>query len=92
MRLTPQMETLIVLLGISIVIWILLAFYKSRLAREEEDKVFLGAKPEQMNEEHSKLMAKMDRLSKPMWAIGILTVLLLLATIGVWIYQGLLAS
>ncbi len=92
MHLTPQLQILIILFGISVLVWLILAVYKSRLSREEEDKVFLGTTPERMNEEHSKLMEKVTRLSKPMWIVGVVTVLLLLATIGMWIYQGLLAS
>lgn len=92
MQLTPELKILIILFGISVLVWLILALYKSRLAREEEDKVFLGTTPERLNEEHSKIMERVSRLSKPMWIVGLVTVLLLLAAIGTWIYQGLLAS
>jgi hypothetical protein len=90
--LTPQLKILIVLFVISVVIWFILIVYKKRLEREEEDKVFLGSTPERLNEEQTKLLEKVNRLSKPMWIVGSVTVLLLLSAVGVWIYQGLLRN
>jgi uncharacterized membrane protein len=92
MTLSPQLEILIILFGISLIIWILLLIYKSRLARQEEQQVFLGTPPERLGEKQTELLKKVNRLSKPLWIFGLLTIFLLLATLGVWIYQGLLSS
>jgi hypothetical protein len=75
----------------SLVIWFCLIIYKKRLERQEEDKVFLTT-PERMGEEQRQILQKVMGLSKPLWIFGTLTVLLLLCTIGVWIYQGLLSN
>lgn len=90
--LTPQLEIMIALFIISVVIWFILILYKKKLERQEEEKVFLGSTPERLNEEQRKLLDKVNQLSKPMWIIGTLTVLLLLGSLAVWIYQGLLRT
>jgi hypothetical protein len=92
MKLTPQLGTLIVLFVISVVVWIALLIYKSRLEREEEDKIFLGTTPERLKEEDAALLQKVNRISKPIWIVGVITVLLLFGAVAVWIYQGLLSS
>lgn len=92
MKLTPQLLTLVVLFAISVVVWIALLIYKGRLEREEEDKVFLGTTPERLKAEDAALLEKVNRLSKPIWIVGVISVLLLCGAVAVWIYQGLLSS
>lgn len=87
--LTPQLEFLIGLFILFVVVWFILIIYKRRLERAEEG-VLLGVTPERLNPEQAAVLDKVNRLSKPMWIIGTLTVLALLATIAMWIYQGLL--
>lgn len=83
----PQLEILVVLLVISIVVFLILLIYKSRLEREGEDA--LRTTPERLNEKQRALLKKVDNLSKPMWIVGTLVVILVLASIGLWIVQGL---
>lgn len=89
--LTPQLEIPIALFIVCVFVWFILIVYKKKLEREEEEKVFLGSTPERLGAEQTAIMQKVNRLSKPMWTIGILTVFFLLASLAVWIYQGLLA-
>ncbi len=91
MSLSPQLEILVVLFCISLVVWFVMIVYKSRLERTAEERVFLAKTPD-LSEQDSQLLRKVNRLSVPMWIIGILTVLLLLAVLGTWIYQGLASS
>ena len=90
--LSPQLKILIGLFVVSLVVWFVLIIYKSKLEREEEDKVFLGTTPERLGEEQTALLEKVNRLSKPMWIAGTLTVLFMLAAVAMWIYQGLLRT
>jgi len=90
--LTPQLKILIGLFIVSVVIWFILIVYKKKLERQEEEKVFLGSTPERLNDEQRQLLDKVNQLSKPLWIVGTLTVLLLLSAVGVWIYQGLLRN
>lgn len=88
--LTPQLKILIVLFAVSLIVWIGLILYKKQLEREVEDKVFLGSTPERLGEKQAALLQKVNKLSMPMWIFGSLTVLLLIGTIGMWLYQGLM--
>lgn len=88
--LTPQLKILIGLFAVSLIIWIGLILYKKSLEREVEDKVFLGTTPERLGEKQAALLQKVNKLSMPMWIFGTLTVLLLLGTVGMWLYQGLM--
>lgn len=87
--LTPQLKILIGLFIISVVIWFILIIYKKKLERQEEDKIFLGATPERLNEEQRKLLDKVNQLSKPLWIVGTLTILFLLGALAMWVYQGI---
>lgn len=90
--LTPQLKILIVLLAISLIVWIVLILYKRKLEQEVEDKVLLGTTPERLSEKQAALLQKVDKASKPIWIFGTLTVLLVIATVGLWLYQGLMGS
>ncbi|HEV2388264.1 MAG TPA: hypothetical protein VGS20_13525 [Candidatus Acidoferrales bacterium] len=91
MTLDPKLELLIILFAISVVVWLALIIYRGRLAREEEDQVFLGTTPERLTEKDRAIMKRVARLSTPIWIVGVLMVLLLLASICLWVYQGLMA-
>ena len=91
MKFTPQVEMLFGLFVLSVIIWIILIIYKSRLESQGQDKISLGT-TERLKPEDAELLKKVDRMSKPLWAVGIITVLLLCATVAMWIYQGLLSS
>jgi hypothetical protein len=88
--LTPELKILVGLFTVSLVVWFILIIYKSKLEREEEEQVFLKSTPERLGEKQAALLQKVNKLSKPMWIVGTLTVLLMLAAVGMWIYQGLL--
>jgi uncharacterized membrane protein len=83
----PLLRILIILFGVSIVIFLILLIYKSRLERQG-DEVFRTT-PERMSEQQKALLQKVNNLSKPLWIVGTLTVLLLLASVGWWIVTGL---
>lgn len=88
----PPLEILIALFVASLVIWMVLVIYKSKLDREVEEKVLLGSTPERLGEAQQKVLNKVNGLSKWLWTFGVLTVLLLLGAVGTWIYYGILRS
>lgn len=83
----PLLEVLIILLGISIVVFLLLLFYKAKLERQGDEA--FRTTPERLNDKQRAVLRKVDSLSKPMWIVGTLMVLFLIASVGWWIYQGL---
>lgn len=90
MDLNPTLKLLIVLFVASLVIWLLLLIYKSRLEQAGED-VFRTT-PERLTEEQKKVLQKVDRLSIPMWIFGILSIVILLCSVAYWLYSGLMGS
>lgn len=78
---------LVVLLAISVVVFLILLIYKGKLERKG-DEVFRTT-PERLNDQQKAMLKKVDSLSKPLWIVGTLMVLLGLASIGWWIYIGL---
>jgi hypothetical protein len=92
MTLQPPLEILIALFVASLVIWLILVFYKSRLEREVEEKVLLGSTPERLGAEQQKILNKVNGMSKWLWMFGVLTVVFLLGAVGAWIYYGILRS
>ncbi len=92
MMVKSPLEILIALFVASLVIWLVLVIYKSKLEREVEEKVFLGSTPERLGEEQQKVLNKVNGLSKWLWTFGVLTVALLLGAVGTWIYYGILRS
>lgn len=78
---------LVVLLAISVVVFLILLIYKGKLERKGEE--VLRTTPERLNDQQKAVLKKVDNLSKPLWIVGTLVVLLALASIGWWIYLGL---
>jgi hypothetical protein len=83
----PVLRILVILLVISIVVFLILLLYKGRLERQGEDA--FRTTPERLNDKQKALLKKVDSLSTPLWIVGTLMVLLVLGTLGWWIYQGL---
>lgn len=91
MMLDPKLFSLIVLFVVCAVLWLIVILYRGRLMRDEEDKVFLASTREQMGTEQQAIMKKVSALSMPIWILGVLAIIFLLASIALWIYQGLMA-
>lgn len=83
----PLLRTLLILLVISIVVFLILLVYKSRLQRQEDDA--FRTTPERLTDAQKAVMKKVGSLSTPLWIVGTLVILLLLASVGWWIVQGL---
>ncbi|HVB98957.1 MAG TPA: hypothetical protein VNJ12_06440 [Candidatus Dormibacteraeota bacterium] len=81
------LQILVVLFCVSVVVFLLMLFYKSHLERKGEEA--FRTTPERLNDQQKALLKKVDGMSKPMWIVGTLMVLLLLSSIGLWIFLGL---
>lgn len=88
MELNATLKLLIVLFIISVVIWLILLIYRSRL--EQSGAEAFRTTPERMTEEQKKKLQKVDRMSIPMWIFGILSIIFLLCSVAYWIYLGLM--
>jgi hypothetical protein len=71
------------------VFWLALLIYRSTLTIHEEDTLFLSKGESNAAEEQHIIVAKLNRLSMPLWASGILVGVLLLFILGTWLYRAM---
>ena len=73
--------------GVLIVLYI----YRSRLESRETDWIPMteDAREEQAIQEQQAIEGKVHKFDRPIQALGILSAVLLLALVGIWVYQGL---
>jgi multidrug efflux pump subunit AcrB len=69
-------------------IWI----YRSTLESREEDQLFLDSAGDMMAAEQREIVARIERLSRPIIALAVVSVTLLVAAAGLWIWQSLNAQ
>ena len=70
-------------------LWMLLLGYRAWLASREEDQMFLASEHVPGADEQTVIVAKLSKLSKPIWTLGILTGTLTLTILGLWLWQGI---
>jgi hypothetical protein len=70
-------------------LWLGFVGYRAVMSNHEEDQLFLGKGEEHMAADQQAAVGKLVRLGKPIWALGILSGMLLLTILGVWFWQGL---
>jgi hypothetical protein len=74
--------------GIVTAIFMLLLIWRSVLASHEDDQIFLDAAQDHMAREQQELVAKIQKISRPLLGSGIVSGVLLLLLAGMWIYNG----
>ncbi len=67
---------------------IVCVIYRSTLSAREEDQIFLGSAGQGMATDQRALVARIERLSKPITALIVLSSLLLATCAGVWLWQA----
>lgn len=65
-----------------------LVIYRSMLASHEDDQIFLDSASEALANEQRVLVARIDRLSRPIILLIVLSSALLVVTGGLWLWQG----
>jgi len=83
------------LLTILMVVWgvitgflIILLIYRSTLESREGDQVFLDSAEQTMADEQVEIVGRINRLSKPIMTLIVLSGVLLLGIAGLWLWQG----
>lgn len=79
---------LLVTWGVITAALIFLLIYRSALSTHEEDQLFLDSAGESMASEQRALVAKIEKLSKPITALIVVSATLLVASAGLWLWQG----
>ena len=82
-------EGLLIAWGGVTVVLIVMFIRRSVLSMKEEDQLFLDKAEDHMRREQVEIVAKIEKLDKWVWTVGIVSAILLLAAAGFWVYDGL---
>ena len=75
--------------GVVTVVFLALVAWRSVLTSHEDDQIFIDSAEEIMAKEQRELVAKINKLSRPVLMSGICSGVLLLVIAGIFVYQGL---
>ena len=78
----------LVLWGAVTAVLIGLLAYRGTLEIREDDQIFLDRAGDSMANEQRELVARIDKLSKPIKRFMILSIVLLLTALGVFLFEG----
>ena len=81
-------EVLLIAWGVVTAALICVMIYRSALQTHEEDQIFLDAAGESMAQEQRAIVSKIEKLGMPITGLAILSGVILLAIVGMWLYQG----
>jgi Tfp pilus assembly protein PilN len=74
-----------VVTAILVCVWI----YRSALENREEDQIFLDAAGESMAREQREIVARIEKLSRPITALMVLSGLLFVTMAGMWVWHSI---
>ena len=80
---------LLIAWGIVTAIFLALLLWRSILTTHEDDQLCIDAAGDHIAQEQRELIAKINKLSKPINTSGIAAGALLLLIAGMWLYEGL---
>ena len=80
---------LLIAWGVVTAIFIILVAWRGVLASHEDDQIFLDKAEDHMAREQRELVARINKLSKPILTSGITSGVLLLVLAVIFVYHGL---
>jgi hypothetical protein len=78
----------LVLWGAVTAVLVGLLAYRGTLEIREDDQIFLDRAGDSMANEQREIVARIDKLSKPIKLLMILSIVLLLTALGVFLFEG----
>ena len=78
----------LVLWGAVTAVLVGLLAYRGTLEIREDDQIFLDRAGDSMANEQREIVARIDKLSRPIKLLMILSIVLLLVAFGVFLYEG----
>jgi hypothetical protein len=75
--------------GVVTAILVCMWIYRSALENREEDQIFLDAAGDSMARDQAALVARIEKLGRPIMALMIVSGALLVSVAGLWAYQSL---
>ncbi len=89
-EITSPLAYLLLTWGGVTVLLVIMVIYRSTLSSREDDQIFLNkAEDNMMASEQRELISKLDRLSRPIITLATLSGVLLVASAGLWLWNGL---
>jgi hypothetical protein len=82
------LEMLMTSWGVITVALVVLVVYRGTLSSKEDDQIFIDAAEQHHYREQLVIIDRISRLTRPIIALSVLSGGLLLASVGVWIYQA----
>ncbi len=82
------LDLLMISWSVITVVLVVLVVYRGTLSSKEDDQIFIDAAEQHHYEEQLVIIARISRLTRPIIALAVVSGALLLASAGVWIYQG----
>ena len=86
---TPGLEWLLIAWGIVTGVFIILLFYRSTLTRQEDDQLFIDESASSMATNQRELIAKVNKISPLIKAVGATSGVMILIIAGWAVYIGL---
>jgi hypothetical protein len=74
-----------VVTAILVCVWI----YRSALENREEDQIFLDAAGDSMAREQREIVARIEKLSRPITALMVVSGLLFVTMAGMWVWRSI---
>lgn len=68
---------------------VVLVIYRGTLSSKEDDQIFIDAAEQHHYKDQQAIIARITRLTKPIIALAVVSGALLLASAGIWVYEGL---
>lgn len=84
---TPMLTILLMVWGVVTAALLILLIYRGTLESREDDQIFLDAAEEGMAREQRAIVARIDKLSKPITGLLMASGVLLLAAAGLWLWD-----
>lgn len=86
---TGPIYYLLIAWGVITAVFVMLLIRRALLASHEDDQIFLDPCQDHMAREQKELVAKINKMARPLATAGITSGVLLLLIAGLWIYQGM---
>ncbi len=84
---TPMLTVLLMVWGVVTAALLILLIYRGTLESREDDQIFLDAAEEGMAREQRAIVARIDKLSKPITGLVMASGVLLLAAAALWLWD-----
>jgi len=82
------LDLLMISWGVITVVLVVLVVYRGTLSSKEDDQIFIDAAEQHHYQEQLVIIDRISRLTRPIIALAVVSGVLLLASVGVWIYQA----